>query len=127
MTHEQLLRGVTHLQLRLLGRLLLDTPEDITPAFAAALLRARAEHEPMPDVRRSELLGLVRLLDVPATAPVTRCSYLHATGVQCDVSADVVLERVHAVLRGREVKACCAPHAQTLLESDEGWTHGVKP
>lgn len=123
MNKAQLLQGITQIQLRLLGRLLLDTPEDIAPPFAAALLRLRLEHETMPDRRRAELVELVALLDQLERRE--RCNVTD-NGERCELAADVVLERPTDI--GRQVKACCAAHAQALLElPGEHWSRGVAP
>lgn len=140
MNKTQLFRGVTQLQLRLLGRMLLDTPEDVAPAYAAALLRLRLQHETMPDRRRAELLELAELLERFVTwrahehpdagaecmCPVDREGV--TVGQQCTLAGDVWLERAatHDPTK-RILVRCCAAHANELLHAGDGWTHGVKP
>lgn len=144
MNNAQLLQAVTQLQLRLLGRLLLDTPEDVAPMFAAALLRARFEHEEkMTDRRRDELVELVALLE-RATGQYTTpagvlCMYplnLHSDLVEpvaplaeaCKRHAEVWIQRASTVETGKlELVRCCGPHALELLERGDGWSKGVAP
>lgn len=144
MNKDQLLQAVTQLQLRLLGRLLLDTSEDIAPAYAAALLRARFEYEEqMPDVRRGELVELVALLERATGQHTTRagvlCMYplnLHNDLVApvaplagaCKRHAEVWIQRASTVETGKlELVRCCGAHALELLERGDGWTKGVAP